>query len=189
MRSTTKGHRRLAAACALITAVTLGGVYAGQAVAADPSASSSGGSSSEPPKDDDPSDSTDSTDWKRQDKASREFTECVRDNGLEDFPDIVIYTADDGDGVRVRIDAGERTSRPDPVSKEFRKAVKSCKHILEDIGVDFPVPPDGPPGKGDRPWPPDCGGREVQKNEKGDKSGKGSDAELSVAGLVLTGTV
>ncbi|MGI3198217.1 hypothetical protein ACRJ4W_05480 [Streptomyces sp. GLT-R25] len=189
MRSTTKGHRRLAAACALITAVTLGGVYAGQAVAADPSAPSSGGSSSEPPKDDDPSDSPDSTDWTRQDKASREFTECVRDNGLEDFPDIVIYTADDGDGVRVRIDAGERTSRPDPVSKEFRKAVKACDHILEDIGVDFPAPPDEPPGKGDRPWPPDCGGREVQKNEKGDKSGKGSGAELSVAGLVLTGTV
>ncbi|MEU0649850.1 hypothetical protein [Streptomyces umbrinus] len=186
MRSTTKGHRRLAAACALITAVTLGGVYAGQAVAADPSAPSSGGSSSEPPKDDDPDGSTD---WTRQDKASREFTECVRDNGLEDFPDIVIYTADDGDGVRVRIDAGERTSRPDPVSKEFRKAVKACNHILEDIGVDFPAPPDEPPGKGDRPWPPDCGGREVQKNEKGDKSGKGSDTELSVAGLVLTGTV
>jgi hypothetical protein len=171
MRSTTKGHRRLAAACALITAVTLGGVYAGQAVAADPG---------------DRGDSTNSTDWKRQDKASREFTECVRDNGLEDFPDIVIYTADDGDGVRVRIDAGERASRPDPVSKEFRKAVKACKHILEDIGVDFPVPPDGPPGKGERPRPPDCGGREVPKNEDGDKGGKESDAELSAAGLVLT---
>ncbi|MGW3420886.1 hypothetical protein [Streptomyces phaeochromogenes] len=171
MRSTTKGHRRLAAACALITAVTLGGVYAGQAVAADPG------------------DSTNSTDWKRQDKASREFTECVRDNGLEDFPDIVIYTTDDGDGVRVQIDAGERTSRPDPVSKEFRKAVKACKHILEDIGVDFPVPPDEPPGKGDRPWPPDCGGREVHKNEKGDESGKESDAKLSVTGLVLAQAV
>ncbi|MCX4905067.1 hypothetical protein [Streptomyces sp. NBC_00878] len=185
MRSTTKRHRRLTVGCALITAVALGGVYAGQSTAAG---------SPSPLKDDDSTSTSASTTWERQDEASREFTECVRDNGLKDFPDIVIHTADDGRGVRVRIDAGERAKRPDPVSKEFRKAVKACRHILKDIGVDLPVPPDGPPGKGDRPSPPDCGGREEHKNEQGNKNEKsdeselGSDAGQSAAGLVLTGT-
>ncbi|MFI1486627.1 hypothetical protein [Streptomyces sp. NPDC020747] len=52
-----------------------------------------------------------------------------------------------------------------------------------------PVPPDGTPGKGDRPRPSDCGGREEHRNEKGDESGKGSAEGRSTAGLVLTQAV
>jgi hypothetical protein len=153
MRSTTKRHRRLTVACALISALTLGGVYAGQSIAAD--SPSGGESSTNPPKDD----STDSTDWERQDDASREYAECMRDNGLEDFPDIVIYTAKDGRGVKVKMDGG-KGKHPAPISKEYRKAAQACRHVLEDIGVDLPVPPDEPPNWKDRPSPPDCGQRE-----------------------------
>ncbi|WP_328493679.1 hypothetical protein OHS59_13645 [Streptomyces sp. NBC_00414] len=188
MRSSTKPHRRLAAACALISALALGGVYAGQSVAAgSPSPSDGDSSSSKPPKDDE------STDWKRQDKASRAYTECMRDNGLEDFPDIVIHTADGGHGVKVRIDRdkGDRSKHPDPSSKEFRKAAKACQDVLDDIGVKLPVPPGDLPGRGDGPFPPGCG--EIRQHEKG-SDGKGGDeqredgdAEPSDAGLVLSG--
>ncbi|MFE7076001.1 hypothetical protein ACFU96_38515 [Streptomyces sp. NPDC057620] len=199
MRSATKRHRRLAAACALISALTLGGVYAGQAVAAgspsssDGDSSSGGGSSSpKPPKDDD------STDWKRQDEASRAYTECMRDNGLEDFPDIVIWTADGGRGVKVRIDRGEGdgAKRPDPASKEFRKAAKACQDILDDIGVKLPVPPGDLPGKGGGPFPAPGGCGEIRQHEKGSdgkgsgdrrEDGEGGDTESSVEGLVLSG--
>ncbi|PSM37938.1 hypothetical protein C6Y14_39650 [Streptomyces dioscori] len=203
MRSSTKRHRRLTAACALISALALGGVYAGQSVAAgSPSSSSSspdgdsssdGGSSSpEPPKDDD------STDWERQDKASRAYTECMRDNGLEDF-DIVIYTADGGRGVKVRIDRGEGdgAKRPDPTSKEFRKAAKACQDILDDIGVKLPVPPGDLPGRGDGPFPAPGGCGEIRQHEKGgDEKGNSDrredgdedgDTESSTEGLVLSG--
>ncbi|MFD0309897.1 hypothetical protein [Streptomyces sp. NPDC127119] len=201
MRSSTKRHRRLAAACALISALTLGGVYAGQSVAAgspsDGDSSSGGGSSSDggssspkPPKDDD------STDWKRQDKASRAYTECMRDNGLEDFPDIVIYTADGGRGVKVRIDRGEGdgAKRPDPTSKEFRKAAKACQDILDDIGVKLPVPPGDLPGKGGGPVPAPGGCGEIRQHEKGsdekgsgDRREGGDTTESSVGGLVFSG--
>ncbi|MGC5564598.1 hypothetical protein ACPYPG_17385 [Streptomyces sp. FR-108] len=157
MRSTTNGHRRLTAACALISALALGGVYAGQSVAAGPTSSSGG----------------DSTGWKRQDKASRAYTACMRDNGLKGFPDIVIYTADGGRGAKVRIDRGEGhgAKRPDPASKEFRKAAKACQGILDDIGVKLPVPPGdlpgGVPGKGDGPVPAPGGCGEFRQHEKG----------------------
>ncbi|MFE9682515.1 hypothetical protein ACFYXC_24510 [Streptomyces sp. NPDC002701] len=182
MRSRTEPRRRLTAACALISALALGGVYAGQSVAADSSSPPSGGSSSTPPKDDGP---TDSADWTRQDKASRAYTACMRDNGLEDFPDLVIHTADDGHGVKVRIERGDRAKHPDPGSKEFRKAAKACGHILEDIGVKLPVPPRDLPGRGDRPGP-GCG--EHRPDEKG-SGGQREDreAEPSAAGLVLSG--
>ncbi|WP_404189349.1 hypothetical protein [Streptomyces tauricus] len=190
MRSSTKRHRRLAAACALISALTLGGVYAGQSVAAgSPSPSDGDSSSSKPPEDDR------STDWKRQDKASRAYTECMRDNGLEDFPDIVIYTADGGRGVKVRIDRGEGdgAKRPDPTSKEFRKAAKACQDILDEIGVKLPVPPGDLPGKGDGPFPGPGGCGEIRQREKGtEEKGSGDqredgDTESSVEGLVFSG--
>jgi hypothetical protein len=180
MRSSTKRHRRLTAACALISALALGGVYAGQSVAAG-SSPSSGGSSSEPPEDDG------SVDWTRQDEASRAYTACMRDNGLEDFPDIVIHTADGGHGVKVRIDRdkGDRTKRPDPTSKEFRKAAEACQDILDDIGVELPVPPGDLPGRGDRPAP-GCGEiRERGKGGDGQREDRGT--EPSAAGLVLSG--
>jgi len=122
---------------------------------------------------------------------------------MEDFPDIVIYTADDARGVRIRIakgDESDEAKRPDPSSKEFRKAAKACQDILDDIGVKLPVPPkDLPgdrPGKGDRPFPPGCG--EIRQHEKGSggKRGdeKGTDEqredggkEPSVAGLAFSG--
>ncbi|WP_413759140.1 hypothetical protein [Streptomyces sp. MMBL 11-3] len=186
MRSSTERHRRLTAACALISALTLGGVYAGQSVAAG-SSPPSGGSSSESPKDENPDDTGD---WKRQDKASRAYTDCMRDNGLADFPDIVIYTADGGRGVKVRIERGEGdgAKRPDPTSKQFRKAAKACQDVLDDIGVELPVPPRGLPGKGDGPFPAPGGCGEIRKHEKGDDDRREDrGTRPSGAGLVLSG--
>ncbi|MFJ2260473.1 hypothetical protein ACIOKD_19370 [Streptomyces sp. NPDC087844] len=70
-------------------------------------------------------------------KASRAYTECRRDNGPEDLPD-----GSEGDGAK----------RPDPTSKEFRKAATACQDILDDIGVEGLVL-SGRPGAGPGPRP------------------------------------
>jgi hypothetical protein len=81
--------------------------------------------------DDDTTSSSDD-DGSSQEDALFEFAQCMRDHGLEDFPDPQV-DADGGISI-----GGSMADRRD--SEEFKAAQEACEHILDDAR---PVPPVG----------------------------------------------
>jgi hypothetical protein len=69
-----------------------------------------------------------------EEDAAFEFAQCMRDNGIEDFPDPQVDT--DGEGISMR--------PPDGVTpEEMEPATAGCEHILEDAvpeGVEILTP-------------------------------------------------
>lgn len=63
-------------------------------------------------------------------EAMRKFAKCMRENGVEKFPD----PSDDGGGIQIGPDSGF-----DPRDPKFQEAQKKCEQIL-------PRPSDGPGG-------------------------------------------
>jgi hypothetical protein len=165
--------RRLALACALITAVTLGTVSASAATASQPSdtpnASPNTSPSSSPgtspgterppvgagsvgvaytPTDDAPDDVN---------EANKAFARCMRGEGQKGFPDFHAFKADDGSiRLQVKVKGGEFN----PVTKKYRAAVKKCAPLLKEAGITLPAAPGSLPGIPDlpgRPGQPDKG--------------------------------
>jgi hypothetical protein len=81
--------------------------------------------------DDDTASSSDD-DRSSQEDAAFEFAQCMRDNGIEDFPDPQV-SGDDGISF-----GGSVADRID--SEEFQAADEACEHILDDAR---PVPLEG----------------------------------------------
>lgn len=164
--------RRLALACALITAVTLGTVSASAATASDPSdpPSASPGTERPPvgagsvgvaytPTDNAPGD---------VDEANLAFADCMRDEGQKQFPDFHAFKADDGSiGLQVKMEHGEFPA----AAKEYRAAIKKCAPLLKEAGITFPASPGlpGVPDLPERPGAPEKGERKhVEPGTPGD---------------------
>ncbi|WP_406333168.1 hypothetical protein [Streptomyces sp. NBC_00203] len=152
--------RRLALACALITAATLGTVSASTASASDtPARTTASPTSSRPaepakgaalaiayePTANAPGDVN---------TANKNFAACMREQGQKYFPGF--HAAKDKDGratLRVRV-AGKDF---DPTADGYQDALDACESILKAVGITFPDAPDGlpalpsTPGKGEPP--------------------------------------
>lgn len=154
--------RRLAVACALITAVTLGTVSASAATASQPSepsgtpsapSSASPGTERPPtgagsvgvaytPTDDAPGD---------VDEANKAFARCMRGEGQKQFPDFHASKGDDGSiRLQVKVKGGEFN----PVAKEYRAAIKKCAPLLKEAGITLPATPGSLPERPDLPGRP-----------------------------------
>ncbi len=159
--------RRLFGAGALLSAATLGTVFSVQAMASDGS-TPPGYERPEPPALAHPAEGglshehgdkgpgkggrwsmvivTKATDADKAKAAAVDFSQCMRDNGVQNFPDIKVTDAGDG---RVRLELSGSGKHMDPHAKKFEKAHKTCAPIMEKAGVDLPeapLPP-GAPGK------------------------------------------
>ncbi|WP_330307599.1 MULTISPECIES: hypothetical protein [unclassified Streptomyces] len=145
--------RRLALACALITAATLGTVSASAASASDTSTTPTVSAGSQAPKGTKPpkgagfavavaytptSNAPDDVNT-----ANGDFAACMREQGQETFPDF--HAAKDEDGavrLLVRLKGDESF---DPAAKSYRNALVSCAPILKKAGITFPAEPGLPP--------------------------------------------
>ncbi|WP_327432059.1 hypothetical protein [Streptomyces sp. NBC_01236] len=143
--------RRLALACALITAATLGTVSASAASASDTpntptlSAGSQAPQHTRPPKGAAFAVAYTPTSKAPDDvnTANDDFAACMREQGRETFPGFHAVKDEDG-GVRlqVRLKGGEDF---DPTAKSFRSALDSCAPILKKAGITFPAATGLPP--------------------------------------------
>jgi hypothetical protein len=128
MRVLTSRPKRLIAATALFSAVTLTGVGAAQATA---SPTYGGGGSSHAGN---------------KDAVGAAFGSCMREHGLKNFPDLSIQVnKSKGGGTDTRVSAsGRNPGSYDPASKAYQRAIKACGPILRKAGVRLPPPV--PPG-------------------------------------------
>ncbi|MGW0820949.1 hypothetical protein [Streptomyces sp. NPDC002845] len=180
--------RRLALACALITAATLGTVSASAATESESSESPDGsGGTSEPsphsgrhhgghwfglryePTDSAPDDVNEAND---------DFAACVRDEGQEVYPDFRAYKDDDGE-VRLEVTMEGRLRDLDRDALDgFRDALKECAPIMEKAGLSHPDGDDLP----DRPKLPDRPGcdeaHERVRPERGQRNDEGDRPSL-----------
>jgi hypothetical protein len=169
MRALATRPQRLALACALISAATLGTVSASAASASDRSTATAVTATTadhrlhtatpKPPEGAPPAIAYRPTAHAPGDVniANRAFAACMRDHGQKTFPEF--HASKDKQGhvrfsVRMRADKGF-----DPTSKSYRAATKACAPILKKAGITvstksglppLPVPgrPDGKPGTG-----------------------------------------
>ncbi|WP_306318691.1 MULTISPECIES: hypothetical protein [unclassified Streptomyces] len=128
-------RHRVLAACAMISAVTLGTVAASSA-----SATAGGHTPPEPPGNAGPAIGYHPTDDAPDDlnAANDTYAACMREHGRAVFP--TFHAAKDSGGgisfiVKVRVPRGEK---PDLNSGAFKKAFDACKGPLEKAGVTFP---------------------------------------------------
>ncbi|WP_329123545.1 hypothetical protein [Streptomyces sp. NBC_01465] len=135
MRVLTSRPKRMIAATALFSAITLTGVGAAQATASPTHGGGKGGSAG------------------NKDAAGRAFGSCMREHGLKNFPDLHIQVDKDKagksgkGGVSVQASGDSRLGgKPfDPTSKAYQRALKACGPILTKAGV--PLPPEPGDGK------------------------------------------
>jgi hypothetical protein len=148
MRALVPRPRRLALACAMISAATLGTVSASAASASDTStvtsAKPAASRHAEPPKG-----TALAVAYKPTAKApgdvntaNGEFAACMRGQGQKYFPDF--HASKDADG-HVRLDVKVVGKDFDPTSKEYKNALDACAPILAKAGISFPAAPDLPP--------------------------------------------
>ncbi|MER7176759.1 hypothetical protein [Streptomyces mesophilus] len=79
-------------------------------------------------------------------EGATDFSACMRDNGLSEFPEFKVSDAGDG---HIRLELDGKSKQLEPFSAAYKKAYKACAPIMEKAGVplpDQPVPP-GKPGK------------------------------------------
>ncbi|MEV0221103.1 hypothetical protein [Streptomyces sp. NPDC050704] len=199
MPATATRPRRLALACALITAVTLGTVSASAATASDTPDSTSTASDTaskssehpEPPRggrmfavkyeptDEAPEDVN---------EANRAFASCMREEDQSVFPSFHAYKDDDGS---VRLDVkmkGRLHKLSDDGLKGFREALLKCAPIMEEAGLSLPDKDDLPdrpklPGRPDVPKHPDRPGL-PKHHEWNDENGE--NTEVGLPSLVTT---
>ncbi|GAA1370950.1 hypothetical protein [Streptomyces beijiangensis] len=136
MRVLTSRPRRMVAATALFSAITLTGVGAAQATATTTHGGGKGSGSSSAVT-----------------EAGKAFGSCMREHGLKNFPDLVIQKDTSGSrhhkgGVKVDVRVTAKSKgkshvgdRFDPTSKAYKRALKACGPILDKVGVPLPVPP------------------------------------------------
>jgi hypothetical protein len=153
MRVLTSRPKRMIAATALFSAITLTGVGAAQATTSSPTHGGGGGSRAD-----------------AAGAAGKAFGSCMREHGLKNFPDLTIRVNNSkggGKDVRVTAHAG-RGDRPfDPTSKAYKRALKACGPILTKAGVPLPPSPGdahckvikGGKGEGGLPKPPNGAGK------------------------------
>ncbi|MFI0964589.1 hypothetical protein ACH4S8_24800 [Streptomyces sp. NPDC021080] len=170
MRAPTARPRRLALACALISAATLGTVSASAASASDRSTATTGTAASaritqhsttgKPPKDGLPPVGAPGAVGYRPtshapgdvNTANDAFAACMRGHGQKVFP--AFHASKDKEGrIRFSVRVGA-TKGFDPDSKSYRSAQKACAPILKKAGITLsskaglPAPPvPGKPGK------------------------------------------
>ncbi|SDJ70298.1 hypothetical protein [Streptomyces indicus] len=158
--------RRLVAAGALLSAAALGTVFSVQAMASD-GATPPGYERPDPAADGAPLEEGNFAlgggdkkagarfamvlmlkggDLGKVKQGAADFSECMRDNGLKNFPDFEVSKA--GDGVRLELTGSGKQF--DPHSAAYEKAYKTCAPIMEKAGAPLPDRP-APPGK---PGPP-----------------------------------
>lgn len=88
-----------------------------------------------------------------EDERAEAFTECMRANGLPDFPDVTISS-----NGQVNLDRSEEGI--DPFSAAYHAALETCESELPE-GTHLPDEPTAPPEPPDSPGPPespDCPG-------------------------------
>ncbi|WP_199547422.1 hypothetical protein [Streptomyces sp. N35] len=147
--------RRLVAAGALLSALALGTVFSVQAMASDGSDTPPGYERPNPPAKDEEHGSgfkmvmvLKSGDVDKVKQGAADFSECMRENGVKDFPEFTVSAAEDG-GVRLELDGTGKQF--DPHSKAHKKAHAACAPIMEKAGAplpDEPAPPRKPGGPG-----------------------------------------
>ncbi|MFF3889860.1 hypothetical protein [Streptomyces sp. NPDC001914] len=168
MRAPATRPQRLALACVLISAATLGTVSASAASASDGTtvtATTAGTAGSprltrhaatgKPPKGALPAIAYRPTSHAPGDvnTANDAFAACMRDHGQKHFP--VFHASKDEQG-RVRFDVRMKAEKGfDPASKSYRSAQKACAPILRKAGVTFStgsgLPPTTVPGRPGKP--------------------------------------
>ncbi|MFE4700759.1 hypothetical protein ACFRIC_27230 [Streptomyces sp. NPDC056738] len=200
MRAPATRPQRLALACALISAATLGTVSASAATAASASdrttvtAATTGtagapllrrhGGTGVPPKGGLPSGGALPAIAYRPtshapgdvNTADDAFAACMRDHGQKYFP--AFHASKDKRG-RIRFDVRMRAGKGfDPASKSYRTAQKACAPILRKAGVTFstgsglpPVTVPGRPGKGSGGGFGELPGFHTEKSEPGAPDG------------------
>ncbi|MEV0094238.1 hypothetical protein [Streptomyces sp. NPDC050738] len=177
MRVLTSRPKRVIAATALFSAITLTGVGAAQATA---SPTHGGGSSK---------------------GVGEAFSSCMREHGLKNFPDVAINTSfrDSHAKAQVAVKINGEKGPFDPTSKAYKRAFKKCGPILEKAGVPFPATPSaggphckvikggkGEPGLPQLPKPSKGGGKgPVVKHfagpgKGGSEKGSGKHREICV---------
>jgi hypothetical protein len=167
MRAPAIRPRRLALACALISAATLGTVTASAATASDTSSArtsttdasplkawATGGSGvsrgGEAPGRAKPPEGVGIAIAYRPtanapgdvNTANDRFAACMREEGQKRYPDFHASKDEDG-AVRLSVKAAGKNF--DPTSDAYQDALDSCAPILEKAGVTFPDPADLPP--------------------------------------------
>ncbi|MBC9711699.1 hypothetical protein H9Y04_03840 [Streptomyces sp. TRM66268-LWL] len=145
--------RRLVAVGALLSAAALGTVFSVQATASDGTGTPPAQEHTDPPaKKTKPGAGfkmvmvLKSGDVDKAKQGAADFSACMRENGLKDFPDFKVSAAEDG-GVRLELDGTGK--QLDLHAHAYKKAYKACAPIMAKAGVplpDEPVPP-GKPGK------------------------------------------